>query len=138
MSKMKMSLLALLALVVAVGASWLWGAWGRWTCEGQLREVEISADLAEARASLWAARVDVYELNFGRASGNIERAKKALGAAAGRVEQAGRTDATAAIREAITRAGEAQQLAGQVDQTANARVADALRALARATPPPQK
>ncbi len=138
MSKMKMSLLALLALVIAVGAGWLWGAWGRWTIEGQLREVEISAQLADARASLWAARVDVFELNFGRASVNIERAKKAIGAAAGRLEQAGRADATAALRDAMSKAGEAQQLVGQVDQTANARVAEALGALARATPTPQK
>jgi hypothetical protein len=138
MGKMKMSLLALLTLVVAVGAGWLWGAWGRWTVEGQLRDVEISAELAEARASLWAARVDVFEMNFGRASVNIERAKKAMGAAATRLEQAGRAEATAALRDAVSKAGEGQQLAGQVNQTANARVAEALGALARATPAPQK
>jgi hypothetical protein len=138
MSKMKMTLLALLGLVIAVGAGWLWGAWGRWGVEGQLREAEVHAQLADARASLCAARVDVFELNFGRASGDIERAKKAMSAVAEQLELAGRADATAAVREALTKAGEAQQLAGNVDQTANARVADALSALARASADPRK
>jgi hypothetical protein len=138
MGKMKMTLLALLGLLIAAGAGWLWGAWGRWAIEGQLREVKVQAQLADARASLWAARVDIFELNFGRASANIERAKTAMGAAAGQLEQAARGDATAAVREAVTKAGEAQQLTGSLDQTANARVADALQALARASAVPQK
>jgi len=132
MSKMKMTVLALLALVVAIGAGWLWGAAGRWAAEEHARAAELHAQLAEARASLWQARVDVFELNFGRASANIERAKKSMGIAEGLLEQAGRADETAAVREALVKAGEAQQLTGGVDQAANSRVGDALKALARA------
>jgi len=132
MSKMKMTLFALLGLVVAVCAGWLWGAWGRWASETQWRDAELRAQFAEARASLCAARVDVFELNFGRASGDLEQAKKAMGAVAGELGKAGRSDAAAAVQEALKKAGEAQQLAGNVDQAANARVADAIAALARA------
>jgi hypothetical protein len=132
MTKMKMTLFALVGLTMAVGAGWLWGAWGRWGYEGQVRDAELRAQLADARASLWAARVDVFELNFGKASADIEQAKKAMSGAVALLDRAGRADATAAVREALAKAGQAQQLAGSVDQTANARVAEALLALARA------
>ena len=138
MSKMKMALLALFVLVVAVGAAWLWGATGRWAVERQVGAADVRAQLAEARASLWQARVDVFELNFGRASADIERAKTAMGVAAGLLEQAGRADETAAVREAIVKAGAAQQLTGGVDQSAHSRIDDALKALARAGAAPGK
>jgi hypothetical protein len=98
-----------------------------------VREAELHGQLAEARASLLAARVDLFEINFGKASADIERGKRALSAAASLLDRSGRASATAAIREAIGKAGEAQQLAGSVDQAAGARLADALAAVARAS-----
>ena len=77
-------------------------------------------------------------MNFGRASADIERAKKALEVADGLLDVANRTDAATALHEAMTRATEAQRLAGNVDQTANARVAEALNALARVDAAPGK
>ncbi len=132
MTKMKMAMFALVGLAVAVGAGWLWGSWGRWAAEGNLRDAELSVQLTEARASLLSARVNLFEINFGSASANLERAKQAMSAAAGLLEQAGRADEAASVRQALVKAGEAQQLAGAVDQTASARAADALTALARA------
>jgi hypothetical protein len=133
MTKMKTALVALVVVLAALGGGWLWGAWGRWASEAQLREAVLHAQLAEARAALLAARVDVFEINFGKASADLEAAKTSLRAAAGRLEQSGKVDATAAVREAMSKAGEAQQLAGRVDQTAGARAAEALAALARAS-----
>lgn len=138
MDRTKMALWALLALAVAVTVGWLWGSWGRWAAEGRAREAESRADFAEARASLNAARVDLSELNFGKAGGDLEQAKKAMAALAGRLDEAGRADAAAAAREAITKAGEAQQLSASLDHSASARVADALTALTRAHAAPQK
>lgn len=132
MNKLKVALWALAVVLVAVAGGWLGGAWGRWGVERRLADATLRAELVEARASLWAARVDVFELNFGNASRNIERAKRALGAAADQLDAAGRSDRTAAVRESLAKAVEAQQLAGKVDQTANARVAEAIAALARA------
>jgi hypothetical protein len=132
MTKMKMVMFALVGLLVAVGAGWIWGSWGRWAAEGNLRDAQLSAQLTEARASLLSARVNLFEINFGNASADLERAKQAMSSAAGLLDKAGRADEAASVRQALVKAGEAQQLAGAVDQTASARAADALAALARA------
>jgi hypothetical protein len=131
MTKMKMVMFALAGLLVAVGAGWLWGSFGRWAAEGNLRDVELRVQIAEARGSLLSARVNLFEINFGKASTELERAKQAMSVAAGLLEKAGRADEAAFVRQALTKAGEAQQLAGAVDQTAGARAAEALAALAR-------
>jgi hypothetical protein len=132
MNKTKMGLLAVLVLAVAVAGGFLWGAWGRWGLERQLRDTELRAGLAEARGALYAARVDLAELNYGKAGGSLEQARKAMQSLASRYEEAGNAGAAAAVREAATKAGEAQQSAASVDQAAAGRVADALKALARA------
>lgn len=131
MSKMKIALFALIGLLVAVGAGWIWGSWGRWAAERQAQSAELRVQLAEARASLLSARVNLFEINFGKASTELERAKQAMGAAADLLDKAGRTGEAASVREALVKGGEAQRLAGAVDQTASARAAEALAALAR-------
>lgn len=138
MNKAKLGLLVVAALVVALAAGFLWGAWGRWGVERQLRETELRAGLAEARSSLYAARIDLAELNYGKAGGTLDRARKSLEVLAGQFDRAGRPEAAAAVREAMARAGEAQQSAASVDQAAAGRVADAMKALARADASPQK
>jgi len=131
MSKMKIALFALIGLLVAVGAGWIWGSWGRWAAERQAQGAELRVQLAEARASLLSARVNLFEINFGKASTELERAKQAMNAAAALLDQTGRTGDAASVREALAKGGEAQRLAGAVDQTASARAAEALAALAR-------
>jgi hypothetical protein len=131
MSKMKIALFALIGLLVAVGAGWIWGSWGRWAAERQAQSAELRVQLAEARASLLSARVNLFEINFGKASADLERAKQAMSAAAGLLDKAGRTGEAASVREALAKGSEAQRLAGAVDQTASARAAEALAALAR-------
>ncbi len=132
MSKMKIALFALIGLLVAVGAGWLWGSWGRWSSERQAQDAELRVQLADARASLLSARVNLFEINFGKASTDLEHARQSMSAAAGLLDKAGRSGEAASVRQALTKAGEAQQLAGAVDQTAGARAAEALAALARA------
>ncbi|HEY3382064.1 MAG TPA: hypothetical protein VGK32_09870 [Vicinamibacterales bacterium] len=131
MSKLKIGGAVLVALLVTLGLGWFWGASGRWAVERQARDAEVRLQVTEARAALAAARVDVFELNFGRASRNLERAKKALADVGARMEKDGPADSAAAVREAAAKAAEAQQLAGNVDQTANARAAEALNVLDR-------
>jgi hypothetical protein len=132
MSKMKIALFALIGLLVAVGAGWLWGSWGRWAAEREAQGVEIRAQLAEGRASLLAARVNLFEINFGKASAELERARQVMSVAAGLLDKAGRSGEAESVRQALAKAEEARQLAGAVDQTAGARAAEALAALARA------
>lgn len=132
MTKTKIVLAAVVALLVTLGAGYLWGAWGRWALDRQLRDAEERATVAEARGALLSARVDLTELNYGRAGGSIDRARKSLESLAGRYEQAGREQALTAVREAIARAGEAQQSAASVDQSAAAKIAESLKSLDRA------
>jgi hypothetical protein len=131
MSKMKIALFALIGLLVAVGGGWLWGSSGRWAAERQAQGAELRVQLAEARASLLSARVNLFEINFGKASTELERAKQAMSAAADLLDKAGRSGDAASVREALAKGSEAQRLAGSVDQTASARAAEALAALAR-------
>jgi hypothetical protein len=138
MNKTKMGLLAVLALVVAVAAGFLWGAWGRWGLERQLRDSELRAGLADARGALYAARIDLAELNYGKAGGTLDRARKTLERLAGQYDAAGRKDAAATVRDAFARAGEAQQSAASVDQAASGRVAEAIKVLDRIEALPQK
>ncbi len=138
MNKMRMALVALVVLIVAVAGGYLWGAWGRWDVERRLRNTEVIAGLAEARAALYAARVDVAELNFGRAGGNIDRARKTMEALAGKLDETDRADAARAVREAVAIAGQAQQSAASMDQATSGRVAEVLKSLARVDAPAQQ
>jgi len=132
MNKAKLGLTVLLVVVAAVAAGFLWGAWGRWGVERELRDTQVRLLLAQAQGALLGARVDLAELNYGKAGGAIDRARKVMDSLAARLEQADRRDAAAAVREAMAKAGEAQQSAASVDQAAAGRVADALKALGRA------
>jgi hypothetical protein len=131
MHKLKIALAVLLGLAVAIAGGWLWGASGRWACEKRLQAAELEAQLIEARASLSAARVDIFELNFGRAGAATERARQALSAAAGRLDQSGQAADAAAVREVLAMTGDAQRMAANLDQGTNARLAATLEALAR-------
>jgi hypothetical protein len=132
MNKAKLGLTVVLVIVAAVAAGFLWGAWGRWGVERELRDTQARLLLAQAQAGLRGARVDLGELNYGKAAGAIDGARKVMESLAARLEQSGRREAAAAVREAMARAGDAQQLAASVDQAAAGRVADALKALERA------
>jgi hypothetical protein len=129
MSKAKMALWAFVVVALVLGGGWLWGASGRWAAEAQTKEATLQWRLSEGRAELTAARVNVFELNFGDASRHIEQAKQALTAAAGLLDQRGAGDAAKDVRQVVAKASDAQQLTGRVDQTANARLGEALKRL---------
>ena len=127
----KIALVAVVALAAAVGGGWFWGASGRWACEARLDQAGIRAEWLDARGALLAARVDLFELNFGRAGASAERAGKALDALAGRLDEKGESADAAAAREAAAIAADARHMAGGLDQAANARFGEALAALDR-------
>ena len=130
MTRMKLVLWGLLGLLIVFGLGWAYGASGRREVARQAEENALRASLAEGRTHILEARVSLYNNNFGDASGELEQARDALE----RVHQTyrDRSDEAAAssIGTAIERIGEAQKLANKLDPTANARAADALRALA--------
>jgi len=132
MSRMKLALWILLAAVVLFVAGWLWGASGRRAAEAGQRDAQLRLSAVQARAALAAARVDVFERNFGEASRSLERAKASLTQVAAALDEAGREAEATAVRDALAHTVKAQQLAGAVDQSANSEAGEALRLLERA------
>ena len=118
-----------LALLVAVGTGWVWGASGRANSERALQIADLRAELLEGRAAVLDARLDIYSVNFGDASRHFEAARTSLRAAHARLTSLSRTEDAKLMEGALTRIDEAQRLAGQLSQDANAVGADAARTI---------
>ena len=118
-----------IALLVAFGSGWLWGSTGRWDAEARLRDIELQLHLTQARGGLLQARIDVFEVNFGQASRHLVAARSALRAASAELATRGRDDARTKADSALASLGQAQQLVGRLDQSANARAAQAVAQL---------
>jgi hypothetical protein len=123
-----------LGLVVAFGAGWLWGASGRWDAERRLSTLELQHQMTAARAHLLAARVDLYGLNFGAATQNLETAKAMLSASIAELDRGDDATSAATLRTALTETENARRQAAQVNQAAQASAEKALKALAEARP----
>ncbi len=117
------------ALLVALGVGWAWGASGRSDTNRALRIAELRAGLLEGRAAVLDARLDIYSVNFGEASRHLEAARSALGAADARLSGLGRQEDVKHLKIALTRIDEAQRMAGQLNQDANALAADAAKTI---------
>ena len=126
---LKAVLVLLVALALAVLGGWIWGARGHWRAEDALARAGVGLHLANARGNMLAARVNLFEVNFGDASRSLETAKADLVTAAEGFDRMGLSDEAAAAREVASRVDDARQLAGSLDQTANTRLAEALRLL---------
>lgn len=117
------------AMLVALGAGWLLGSAGRIDSARALEAVELRSDLHQSRASALAARVDLYNMNFGDASRHLEDAKESLRRASGRLKAAERTADAPRMDAALAQLEAAQQMAGRLDQGANARAAAAAQSI---------
>jgi hypothetical protein len=132
MTKARIALWGVVVALTLFGAGWLWGASGRWDAEAGRRDVELRLRLAEARGALASARVDLFELNYGQASRRLQQARDALNGAASHLAEGSQKAAADAVRDALAKTLEAQQLAASVNTTANERAGEALKALDRA------
>jgi hypothetical protein len=117
------------ALLVALGVGWAWGASGRSDVNRALRIAELRDGLLEGRAAVLDARLDIYSVNFGDASRHLEAARRALRAADARLIGLGRQEDATRLKLALTRIDEAQRMAGQLNQDANALAADAAKTI---------
>jgi hypothetical protein len=122
----------LIALMVAWLVGWIMGRSGKPEIEAALGKAELRLAVEEARSRLLEARVDLFTLNFGNASRRFEEAKLSLRSAAERLADEGPDSASAQIAVALRQADEGQAFANKLDQTANARAAEALSAIDRA------
>jgi hypothetical protein len=118
-----------LALLVAVGVGSVWGASGRSNSDRVLQSAELRAELLEGRAAVLDARLDIYSVNFGEASRHFEAARTALRAANAGLMSLRRTEDAKSLEVALTWIDEAQRLAGQLNQDANALAAEAAKTI---------
>jgi hypothetical protein len=116
-------------VLVALLAGFLWGAAGKSTLDRALQRSELRNELLDARAATLAARIDVYNTNFGEASRHLEDARSVTGRAAQRLDALGRDDDLKQLQSALGSIEEAQRLAGKLDLAANTRAGDAAKAI---------
>ena len=117
------------AVLVALGAGWAWGASGRSDITRALQIAELRDGLLEGRAAVLDARLEIYSVNFGEASRHLEAARSTLRAADARLKGLDRQEDSKRLEIALTRIDEAQRMAGQLNQDANALAADAAKAI---------
>ena len=127
MNRLKLGLGILWRWSSRSSAAWLWGSSGTRDLQRALDAAELRNDLLAARGAVLSARVDLYLVNFGDASRDFEAARTVLRRAEDRLKTLGRDEDVKRLAVALARLDEAQQFAGKLDQTANARAADAMK-----------
>jgi hypothetical protein len=127
MNKAKLVLGVFVALGVVLLGGWFWGASGKGDLNRALQASELRSGLLEARSSVLSARLDLYGVNFGDASRHLEDARVQLRRAEEQLKSLGRQDELKRLELAFTRIDETQRLAGRLDQSANARAAEAAK-----------
>jgi hypothetical protein len=129
MTRARLALALFVVWIVTIGLAYAWGASGRSALSHLVDESQQLLDLSSARERLLDARVSLYNVNFGDASRQFEEAKVPLRRAQDRYQNAGSNAAASSIAAALEHATEGQRLAAKLDQTANAKAADALEAI---------
>lgn len=133
MRGMKLAGIGLVLLIVAFGLGFGWGASGRATAQNAVDGLRQQLDIAAARGAILDARVSLYNVNFGDAQRQLEESKAPLTRARDRAKEDGRNAAADALTKALAEVGEAQRLAAKLDQGANSRAAEALKAISESS-----
>ena len=115
------------ALVVVLLGACLWGTSLNRDLNRALKASALQTDLIEARSSVLAAQLDLYRVNLGDASRHLEYARGALRRAEEELKGLGRQDDVKRLGSMFIQIDEAQRLAGQLDQDASSRAAEAVR-----------
>jgi len=116
--------------LVALLAGWIWGTSGQSHATRALETAELKGELLGARAAILDARVAIYSVNFGEASGHLENARGLLRRAEERLKRLVLDDEVKQVQAALTCIDDAQRMAGKLDQSANSRAGDAAKILA--------
>jgi len=116
--------------LVALLAGWIWGTSGQSDATRALETAELKGELLGARAAILDARVAIYSVNFGEASGHLENARGLLRRAEERLKRLVLDDEVKQVQAALTCIDDAQRMAGKLDQSANSRAGDAAKILA--------
>jgi len=122
-------LIVVAVVLAALLTGFLWGASGKSTLDRALERSELRNELLDARAAALAARIDVYNTNFGEASRHLEDARSIAARAVQRLEALGRDEDLKQLQSALVAIEEGQRFASKLDLAANARAGDAAKAI---------
>jgi hypothetical protein len=86
--------------------------------QSRLRDTELRFQISDARARLLAARVDLYSLNFGAATENLEAAKIPIQAVIQRYERDGESVRLTEAQGALAAVEDARRRAAKLDASA--------------------
>ena len=128
MTSRTFGIIALVA-VALFGIGWVIGASGRSTAVQERQGFEQRAAFAEARAHVLEGRVNLFQINFGAASQQFDRARAAIEGLQTRLRERGDADRAGRLEIALARVRDAQRLAVAVDASAQNAAEEALRAL---------
>lgn len=117
-------------LLVALFVGWIFGTSGQSDVVRVLQTAELRGELLGARAAILDARVAIYSVNFGEASGHLENARGLLRRAEERFKSLTRDAEIKQVQAALTTIDDAQRMAGKLDQGANSRAGEAAKMLA--------
>jgi hypothetical protein len=124
-NRLKLGLWVALAIVLAAAVGWLYGWSGGRSAATALESTKLRTSLLQARVQLLDARVNLYSVNFGDASRNLEYAKPELTTARALLDSAGRRDLVDKIDGALKSIRSAQELSAKLSQDANGRAGEA-------------
>jgi hypothetical protein len=119
----------LAAVLIALLAGFLWGSSGKSTITRALEQSALRSEVLESRSAVLAARIDIYNTNFGEARRHLEEGRAAATRAAQRLQQLNRDEDATRLQSALGPIDEAQRLASKLDLGANARAAEAAQTL---------
>jgi hypothetical protein len=125
----KMILGGVAAVLIALLAGFVWGNSGNSTIERALQRSELRNEVLEGKGAVLAARIDIYNTNFGEASRHLEEGRGAVTRAVQRLQELDRDDEATRLQAVVRPIEEAQRLAGKLDLGANARAAEAAQAI---------
>jgi hypothetical protein len=129
MTKSRLMLIGAGVLVLAFVAVWLIAGSGKAEAERQAAENYMLLQIQTGAARVLEARVALYNVNFGDASRNFERAKPMFQQARDRLNATNRQADAGVLDRVIGLINDAQRMAGALDQGANTKAAEALEAL---------
>jgi hypothetical protein len=121
-------IITLIALAL-FGIGWLTGASGRSGAVQERQDFEQRAAFAEARAHVLEGRVSLFQINFGAASQQFDRARATIELLQTRLRERGDADRAGKLEIALARIRDAQRLAVAVDASAQNAAEEALRAI---------
>jgi hypothetical protein len=127
---------ALVALLVSFGVGWMFGASGRSEVQQSASGYRLRAQAAEAEALLLAARISLFETNFGDARQRLRGAADRLAEAQRDLREAGEAERAGRLEVVLAQTREADRLAGEFSPGAQAAVQTAIDALDAALPAP--